>query len=279
LKQFQLQGTSTYLVGTGHSRILIDTGEGVPVWLENLVRVLQDEDIIISHVLLTHWHRDHTGGVAPLLARFPELQAYIYKNNPDKGQQPIANGQIFSVEGATLRALFTPGHAIDHMCFILEEENALFTGDNVLGHGFTVVENLGVFMTSLESMNRRCCRKGFPAHGAVIADLPSKINVCIRRYIRRENQVLNLLKESIAKATKSMQERRYSDNSRMKGSLTTLEMVRQIYGEDISEEMSVMALQPAINETLRKLEEDGKVQSRLELGKPFGTPSTCWYLL
>ena len=278
LKQFQLQGTSTYLIGTGRSRILIDTGEGFPIWLENLVRVLEDKDIEISHVLLTHWHMDHTGGVTSLLEKFPGLHSSIYKNNPDKGQQPIANNQLFSIEGATVRALFTPGHAIDHMCFILEEENALFTGDNVLGHGFTVVENLGVFMASLESMKKCYCSKGYPAHGVIIQDLPGKINRCITRYLRRETQVLDLLKESFTKSQDVIQERWHGIDYVVKG-MTTLELVHEIYGEGVSGEMSVMALQPALNETLQKLAEDGKVGSQLELGKPFGKPSKRWFLL
>ena len=67
-------------------------------------------------------------------------------------QKAIADGQVFRVEGATVRAPFTPGHAHDHMCFELEEENALFTGDNVLGHGQSVFEDLGLFTKSLENM-------------------------------------------------------------------------------------------------------------------------------
>ena len=251
----------------------------MPIWLENLNQVLKDENAVISHVLLTHWHGDHTGGVAPLLVRYPELHKSVYKNNPDSGQQPIINDQVFSVEGATVRALFTPGHATDHMCFILQQENALFTGDNVLGHGFTVVENLGVFMNSLDKMQKRYCTKGFPAHGMIIEDLPLKINVCIRRYIRREMQVMEILKENSAKAQTPLQTRWNSANSSVKGSMTTLELVHEIYGTDISEEMSVMGLQPALNETLQKLLEDGKVEFRLDPEKYDGTPIKHWFLL
>ena len=235
--------------------------------------MLENDGLEIDSVLLTHWHGDHTGGVAPLLSRYPQLRPSIYKNNPDQGQQPIANNQVFSVEGATLRALFTPGHAIDHMCFVLEEENALFTGDNVLGHGFPVIENLGIFMKSLELMGSRRCSTGFPAHGVVIPDLPGKIALCIKRYIRRENQVLDLLRTSRMKAQTSLQ-----DDRKVKGSITVQELVNEIYG-DVPEEFSAMALQPALNETLQKLADEGKVGFELEVEDWVARSSKYWFLL
>jgi len=82
---------------------------------------------------------------------------------------------MFKVEGATVRAVHSPGHSTDHMCFILEEEQAMFTGDNVLGHGTSAVEHLGTWMNTLQTMNSHGCDKGYPAHGMVIEDLRTKI--------------------------------------------------------------------------------------------------------
>ncbi|KAF7174439.1 hypothetical protein CNMCM5623_007237 [Aspergillus felis] len=160
-----LQGTNTYLVGTGPSRILIDTGQGLPIWLSRIIELLRSNNISISHILLTHWHGDHTGGVSDLISYNPTLADHVYKNLPDAGQKSIGDGQIFAVEGATVRAVFTPGHSVDHMCFLLEEENALFTGDNVLGHGFSVAPDLGRYMESLELMAGLGCQAGgiYPA--------------------------------------------------------------------------------------------------------------------
>ncbi|RHZ47435.1 Zn(II)2Cys6 domain-containing transcription factor nscR, partial [Aspergillus thermomutatus] len=175
-----LQGTNTYLVGTGQSRILIDTGQGLPIWLTRVTELLHSHDLSISHILLTHWHGDHTGGVPGLVSYNPALAEHVYKNLPDADQKPIADGQIFAVQGATVRAIFTPGHSVDHMCFLLEEENALFTGDNVLGHGYSVAPDLGRYMESLERMAGLGCGLGYPAHGAVIDDLPGKLEEYIR---------------------------------------------------------------------------------------------------
>ncbi|KAG0153322.1 hypothetical protein PDIDSM_5173 [Penicillium digitatum] len=152
----QLQGTNTYLVGSGQERILIDTGQGYPIWLTTLVNYLDQHQLSISQVLLTHWHIDHTGGLPALLARYPHLSTAVHKAHPDHGQRSIRDGQAFTAEGTTLRALFTPGHTQDHMCFILEGSGAMFTGDNVLGHGGSVVvEDLGQYMKSLKSMTQK----------------------------------------------------------------------------------------------------------------------------
>ncbi|KAH6844850.1 beta-lactamase-like protein [Chaetomium sp. MPI-CAGE-AT-0009] len=151
--KFTLQGTNTYLVGTGASRILIDTGEGRASWVAALRRVLQEERATIGAALLTHWHRDHTGGVADLLAAWPGTPVHKHQPEPEEsGWAGLADGQTFRVDGATLTAAHTPGHTADHMVLYWAEQGALFTGDNVLGHGTSVFEDLAAYVSSLERM-------------------------------------------------------------------------------------------------------------------------------
>ncbi|KAL4743735.1 beta-lactamase-like protein [Aspergillus similis] len=242
----RLQGTNTYLVGTGRSRILVDTGQGMPSWIRDITKVLEERDIDISHVLLTHWHGDHTGGVQDLIAYNPALSSRIYKNRPDEGQKDILDGQIFRVEGATLRAVHTPGHAADHMCFLFEEENALFTGDNVLGHGYSVVEDLGQYMNSMVQMANLNLPLGYPAHGAVIDDLPNKMLEYIKHREFRVQQVYAILEES-----------RAAEQGRGRGGLTLHEIILAMYGE-ITDEVE-KALAPFLSQVLWKLAEDRKV--------------------
>lgn len=121
-------GTNTYLIGRGHQRILLDTGEGKPTWATNLQSVLSEEKATVHQALLTHWHGDHVSGVRDLLRICP--QAQVFKHDPDEGQADIQDGQIFQVDGATLTAFHTPGHTVDHMAFVFQEEDALFTGDS-----------------------------------------------------------------------------------------------------------------------------------------------------
>jgi len=127
--QFTLQGTNTYIVGTGDKRLIIDTGQGIPEWADLISSTLDRSEVSLSHVLLTHWHGDHTGGVPDLLRLYPHLEPAIYKHTPSRSQQPITDGQVFSVEGATVRAVHAPGHSHDHMCFVLEEENAMVSDE------------------------------------------------------------------------------------------------------------------------------------------------------
>jgi glyoxylase-like metal-dependent hydrolase (beta-lactamase superfamily II) len=256
-QQFTLQGTNTYIVGTGRHRLIIDTAQGYREWVDLIHSTLDDRSITLSHVLLTHWHGDHTGGVPDLLQLYPHLREGIHKNSPERGQQPIEDGQVFRVEGATIRAVHSPGHSHDHMCFILEEEKAMFTGDNVLGHGTSAVEELGVYMSTLRMLLSHACAVGYPAHGAVIPNLKGKIASELAQKTRREKQCLVALVRIRA-------EKRSAEHM---GSVTVSELINAIHGEQSENEVRKLVLEPFMEEVLRKLAEDGKVAFHVRKGQ------------
>jgi glyoxylase-like metal-dependent hydrolase (beta-lactamase superfamily II) len=232
--------------------LIIDTSGGERGWADLVEKTLKSTEITLSHVLLTHWHGDHTGGVPDLLRLFPNLEDSIYKNEPETGQQNITDGQIFQVEGATVRAVHVPGHSEDHMCFVLEEENAMFTGDNILGHGTSAVEDLPTFMKSLQKMHDQGCKIGHSAHGATIDDLPSKITKELSQRLRRERQVMQALGKVRSRGEKSV---------------SVSDLVTEIYGKSLDEETRTLALEPFMEEVLRKLADDDKVAFELRGGK------------
>ncbi|KAI8934143.1 hypothetical protein NX059_008898 [Plenodomus lindquistii] len=242
--RFTFQGTNTFLVGSGSSCILIDTSGGEPEYAELLASILESRNISIECVLISHWHGDHSGGVLDLLRLYPYLEDRIYKNDPEPGQNDIDDGQEFSVEGATIQAVHAPGHSEDHMCFILKEENSMFTGDNILGTGTSAVEDLGIFMSSLQKMKGMNCQVGHPAHGHTIEDLNMKISKELASKLRREKQT-----------AKAMQDLR----DRGEKKVTLREIVDNMYGASVDETTRTLALEPFIDEVLRKLAADGKV--------------------
>jgi len=196
-------GTNTYLVGTGRSPILLDTGQGVPVYSEKLKSALGEHcaDGEVSRIVLTHAHADHIGGVKQVRALFGDVEV-LKKPWPGKDDQGepltiIDDNSIVTGEGVTLRAVFTPGHAPDHLCYYLEEERALFTGDVVLGAGTTVISdesgNLVEYMNSLRRLLELDLRTIYPAHGPVINEPHRKIREYIAHRELRERQILGVL--------------------------------------------------------------------------------------
>ncbi|KAJ3187478.1 hypothetical protein HDU85_006767 [Gaertneriomyces sp. JEL0708] len=212
--KFTLQGTNTYLVGTGSKRILIDTGAGVPGYAHHLkssLRLAGAEGI--ETVICTHRHWDHVSGISQVLALFPNIPVYKYLTPADTTSQPfheyvpISDGQRFhtSCGSVTLEALHTPGHTDDHVSLILHEEHAVFTGDAVLGQGSAVFEDLSQYMKSLTLLKSvmagmstskgdggNMCRI-YPGHGPSVEDGLAKVIEYITHRAQREQEVLNCL--------------------------------------------------------------------------------------
>ena len=256
--KFTFQGTNTFVLGTGASRILVDTSGGEAEYATLLDSALKHRGISLKYVIVTHWHGDHSGGVPDLVRMYPLIRDHIYKNDPEAGQQNITDGQVFQVEGATVTAVHAPGHSEDHMCFVLEEEKAMFTGDNILGHGTSAVEDLGLFMSSLQKMAGKSCITGYPAHGMTINDLHAKISRELASKWRREKQVMGTLK-------------RLRDQG--ESSASVKDLVTGIYGDSLDDHTRTMALEPFIDEVLRKLAGDGRVGFEIRKSRK------RWYLV
>ncbi|CAD8047498.1 unnamed protein product [Paramecium primaurelia] len=156
--QFTLQGTNTYLLGTGKTRILIDTGEVKEQYKMHLKQILDKEQCEISIVLITHHHFDHIGGISQVLELCPNAKIYInldhnLENDNLYPYNPLKDGQIFQVDNSTITAIFQPGHFVDHFGFISYQQD-WFSGDCMLevllvsqkiktiypGHGYSIIE-------------------------------------------------------------------------------------------------------------------------------------------
>jgi glyoxylase-like metal-dependent hydrolase (beta-lactamase superfamily II) len=197
-------GTNAYLVGTGKARILIDPGQGEAAFLPVLAQAMERCGCQrIQEIVLTHGHPDHIGGVRSVMARFGRVRvrklpsALFDGPYADLGLEPLAPGERVVSEGATLRGIHAPGHAPDHLNFVLEEERALFSGDNVLGVGTTVIPaesgDLGDYLSSLERLLAEQPTRIYPAHGPVIEDGVAKLREYIAHRADRERQIVAAL--------------------------------------------------------------------------------------
>ena len=196
-------GTNTYIVGTSKRPILLDTGQGVAIYPDLLETALKElsSSSELEQIVLTHAHVDHLGGVRQVKERFGEMPVskmpWEGHDAPAGAITEIGHDAIVETEGATLRAVFTPGHAPDHLCYVLEEERALFTGDVVLGAGTTVIPDdtgdLGQYMDSLRRLLELDLETIYPAHGPVIRNPKAKIREYIAHRELRERQILAAL--------------------------------------------------------------------------------------
>ena len=258
-------GTNTYLVGTGKKRLLLDTGSGLAEYMPFLEEAVASSGCDqIEGIVLTHAHPDHIGGVNQVRGHFgSDIPVYkmpwpddaslagpsndvspVSVSNPDTlaegALEHIGDGDRVETEGATLRALFTPGHAPDHLCYVLEEEQSLFSGDNVLGIGTTVIPatsgDLGDYMDSLERALAERPSQIYPAHGPKIATGTEKIQEYLDHRRARENQVLAALEA---------------------GDRDAMSMVKRIY-VGYPENLHSAAAQ-SVTSHLKKLEREGRV--------------------
>ncbi|KAH8833857.1 beta-lactamase-like protein [Flagelloscypha sp. PMI_526] len=283
--KFTLQGTNTYILGSKNPFILVDTGEAgtSPAYISNLRQAFtnptltpwtQQDKPLVSHILISHWHHDHVGGLPSVLALLRELNGEqrpfqapaIHKfplptpleDRPEETlkQLPtlarsfpdLSEGQVFpltSDEGATVQVIHIPGHTKDSVALLLPSDKALYTSDTVLGAGTAVFEDLGTYIRSLRRM---LSTEGYtilyPGHGPVVSNGKETIEMYINHRLERENQVMAELNKPPPPSSP--------------GHWTTWSLVKSIYAS-YPESLWLPAAH-GLNLHLKKLCEEGKVK-------------------
>ncbi|MFZ9395644.1 MAG: MBL fold metallo-hydrolase [Erythrobacter sp.] len=209
-------GTQTYLVGNAGDVAVIDPGPADPAHLDAVERAIGGAKVVA--IMCTHTHRDHSPAAAPLSARTgapvvgcaplvldSEILAQWGPRSDESFDSTYApdrvleDGEAMTGTGWTLRAVHTPGHTSNHLCFALEESGALFTGDHVMGWSTSVVippdGDMGHYLKSLERLQGRNDRVYYSAHGEPITKPQQLVRGMIGHRRQRENQILRLLSE------------------------------------------------------------------------------------
>lgn len=143
-----LQGTNSYIVGSLKNRILIDTSdEDKPEYLKLLNKVINEENIKISDIIITHWHHDHIGSLEEIKKKkIVDENCRFWKFPRDCDDygfelKELSDGQEFLVDEMTkLKVYHTPGHTVDHVILFDEERKIVYSGDCILGEGTAVFE-------------------------------------------------------------------------------------------------------------------------------------------
>lgn len=195
-------GTNSYLVGKAFLTV-IDPGPADDRHVDNLLAAAADIGLPIRQILVTHTHRDHSPA-AKLLAERMDVRL-LGPTLPDDGLQDehwqpdriLNDGDTVDAGGMTLRVIATPGHVGNHLCFLLEEDGLLFTGDHLI-NGSTVViappsGSMSDYIASLRRLQQERIRAMAPGHGDLIREPGTALSHTIAHRLKREEKVAGAL--------------------------------------------------------------------------------------
>ncbi len=229
--KFTYHGTGTYIVGEGRQVAVVDPGPQLDSHRDALAAALRGREVVA--ICITHCHADHSPLAAWLTAEtgaptigfgpHPRLDdpdadepitggdggtgegtaiaaggAAVVEETTDYDFEPhqrVADGELaIAGPGFTLRAVHTPGHTSNHLCFALAEEDALFTGDHVMGWSTTVIAppdgDMAAYLDSLRRVMARTDRVLWPTHGAPVTEPGPYLEAFLAHRLDREAQVL-----------------------------------------------------------------------------------------
>lgn len=219
--KYTYRGTGTYIVGHGAVAV-IDPGPELESHREALQRTLVADTVVA--IVITHCHSDHsplaqwlheTTG-APTFAIGPHIdRAFTDDDDGDTDDaidrnfvptNAVTDGEvIISTNKFSLTAVTTPGHTSNHMCVALGQEDALFTGDHVMGWSTTVVSppngDMRDYIESLRKVQRRADGVLWPTHGGPVTDPQAFLSQYLQHRLDREAQILQCIAEGMNNIT------------------------------------------------------------------------------
>jgi glyoxylase-like metal-dependent hydrolase (beta-lactamase superfamily II) len=207
---FTYYGTGVYIIGEGDVAV-IDPGPDTPEHIEALLRALDGERV--TYIFVTHGHMDHSPAAKPL-AQATGAKIYgsglVMKHSEsevrmeagdDMAFRPdiaVKDGERFAGSGWTIEAVTTPGHTSNHTTYALIEENALFSGDHIMGWSTTVISppdgDMTAYISSLKKVRDRNFTTLWPTHGPPITEVTPFVDAYVAHRLNREAQILDQMK-------------------------------------------------------------------------------------
>jgi len=196
-----LDGTNTWVIAEpgSSSAVVVDPGPDDEAHLRRVLAEAVAGDRRVARIVLTHGHPDHSAG-APRLAELTGAPVQAADPARRLGPEGLADGDVVTTGGCELRVIATPGHSADSVCLLLPADDALFTGDTVLGRGTTVIAqdgNLGDYLRTLAQLRdlaeARQVGTLLPGHGPVLADPLAALDYYLAHRAERLDQVRSAL--------------------------------------------------------------------------------------
>jgi recombination protein RecT len=222
-------GTNTYIVGQAGHWAVIDPGPEDDAHVDRIAAVVGHD---LKFILCTHAHPDHSPGArrlseltkAPILGRPWGPRRRTYGNTPGETDETdpafvpdrtLEDGERLVIGDSTLRVIHTPGHASNHLCFVLEEDGLLFSGDHI-NNGSTVVinppdGNMIEYLQALKRLQTLTVSFILPAHGYVLGFAQQAIEKLIGHRLAREAKVLRSLQIAGSSSVGDLVKRVYDD--------------------------------------------------------------------
>ena len=209
-------GTNTYLVGNEEVTV-IDPGPAMEKHIDIIIKNAKN----IKQILVTHTHPDHSPGTRLLIEKL-EVPSYGMITTSTKNQDTtfkplriLTDGELIEEKEFTLEVVHTPGHASNHLCFVLKEEKYLFSGDHIMS-GSTVVigppdGNMKQYIESLEKLKKHDVDKIAPGHGDILDNPHQVADWIISHRLEREKKVFEALKDVSRGTPDSLVEKVYAD--------------------------------------------------------------------
>lgn len=196
-----LSGTNTYIVAGGDGKaVCIDPGPAMQRHIDALLAAIGALGLKLESIAVTHSHPDHAPG-AEMLADVTKAPVYAHCRATFPHSDTLADNDTLQFGEARLRAIDTPGHTFDHLAFLLQDEQALFAGDVVLGEGTVVIAPPGGAMRPYQATLERLAKDFADAqtiyggHGPVVHNPATKLHEYIDHRCLRESEILLALSE------------------------------------------------------------------------------------
>ena len=192
-------GTNTIVLGGGvEGATVIDPAVDDTAYLDAIIHEGAERGDI-RRIVITHGHPDHIGGAEALRRRLGvSIFAFSRQGMPGADEE-VADGTTFPAGDDTLRAIYTPGHRFDHLCYFLERQRILFAGDMISGITTNVIAPpdgaILDYMDSLIRLQEMDIAEIVPAQGPTIPEGQEKIAGYIAHRAQREQQILQALED------------------------------------------------------------------------------------